>query len=208
MSEVDKDSVHQDDISDVKDQNLEQDSKKEDKVSYETHRRLLGEKKKMQAEFEAMKSELDKKHQAEMEQKGEEKKLIDALRKQLAEKDKALIDVKTNYTFRSLESSLMAEAVKQGCVDTELLLKAIDINSIEINDDLSINQDDLKRAISDVAAKKPILFKKKVGEVKDGVPRVNKDDLNNKVDFSKLPLAEKIKKMAELSAQGGYAKRK
>jgi hypothetical protein len=210
MSEVEKGSAQSSDVSDIKDTSEQSETlvSKEDKVSFETHRRLLGEKKKVQAEYETTRAELERLKQQEMEAKGEEKKLIDSLRKQLADRDKDLLDVKTNYTFRSLESSLMAEALRQGCIDTDALIKLIDIKSIEINDDLTVNQDDLKRAISDVATKRTWLFKKKVGDVKDGVPRVNKDDLNGKVDFSKLSLSEKIKKMAELSAQGGFSKRK
>ena len=43
--------------------------------------------------------------------------------------------------------------------------------------------------------------------VNDVNPKVNKDSLNGKEDMSKLSLADKIKKVAELSASGVYNKR-
>lgn len=174
MSEQDKDSVQSDVVSDAADTQ----AAKVDQVSYDTHRKLLGEKKKLQADFEAAKAELDKKSQSEMEQKGEEKKLIDSLRKQLAEESKKNLDVKTNYTMKSLEASLAAEGARQGCQDNDVLIKLIDMNTVEINDDFTVNAEDLQRAVAEVAKKKAYLFQKKVAGVRDVIPAVDKAALN------------------------------
>lgn len=199
MSEVDQVASGQVEGSSGTESNQDQTQQsKEDKVAYETYRRTLSEAKKAKQSAAELASELEKYKQSELETKGKQSELIDSLRKQLAEKDQAARKFKEDFAFQSLKTAAIAEGAKHGCVDYDLLLKAMDLSSVEVQDDFTINPDDLSRVVNDVVTKKPFLFKKQITAPKDVIP-------SSKVDTKEKPMSlqDKIKKLAEISAGGG-----
>lgn len=179
---------------------------KEDKVAYDTYRKTLSEAKSAKEKAKALEAELEKFKQADLEAKGKDKELAESLRKQLeqakAEKDK----IKQDFAFQIYTKAVKAELVKAGALDEDLLISAIDINAVGINDDFTFNEDDIKREVANLATKKPKLFQKKNPGVKDGTPKnVDSKDLNS-MDLSKMTLAQKMQRLAEMTAGGKFNK--
>jgi len=90
------------------------DSSKADSVSYETHRKLLGEKKKLQAEFEKLNSKLKEVENAdkertekELREKEDYKKLLELKDKELQEKSKTLQEIETQRVDSLKLSSIL-----------------------------------------------------------------------------------------------------
>jgi hypothetical protein len=207
MSEDQKPSGQSEVTSGDKENQQTESQAKEDKVSYDTYKKVLAEAKAAKEKAKVLESEVQKFSQSEMQAQGKQAELIESLRKQVGDKDGQLKDFKKNYAFKLLTAAVEAEGAKHGCVDTDLLLKSMDLNAIEFGDDFSVNGTDIQREVTSVVGKKPYLFNKKISSVNDVNPKVNKESLNGKEDLSKLSLAEKIKKVAEMSASGIYNKR-
>ena len=180
---------------------------KEDKVSYDTYKKVLAEAKAAKEKAKALEADVQKYSQSEMQAQGKQAELIESLRKQVADKAEEVKSFKSNYAYKLLTAALEAEGAKHGCLDTDLLLKSVDINAIEFGDDFSINTTDLQREVASVVGKKPFLFSKKVSSINDVNPKVNKESLNGKEDLNKLTLEQKLKRVAEMSASGVFNKR-
>ena len=203
MIEVDSSSA-QPDVNSV---NSELEGPKaEDKVSYETYKKVLSEAKKAKLTNSEISKELDVLKQAELESKGQQAKLIENLRIQVAEQEKLAQGFKKDFAFQSFKNAVVVEGTKHGCLDYDLMMKAIDVSTIDINDDFTINQEDLTKAVSELVSKKPYLFKKAVPQIKDSIPgQVN--STNGKLDLNKLSLTEKLKMLAEMSSSGNFNKK-
>lgn len=175
----------------VENQETSQQSAK-DQVSYDTYKKVLSEAKAAKAKKAELEAELQKVKQSELEVKGQDKQLIESLRKQLADREAAERKMKEHYAFNSFKNTVASLGTKHGCVDVEMLLKAVDINSVEMNDDFTFNEADLEREISQLATKKSYLFTKKVPTVKDGVPSTPKKETK------KLTIDEMAKAIASM----------
>jgi hypothetical protein len=180
------DQAVQDSVEPVEDKVENQSAK--DQVSYETYKKVLAEAKKAKAAKAEYEAELQKLKQVELEQKGQDKQLIESLRKQLADKDMSERKMKEHYAFNSFKNSVAALGAKHGCVDNEILLKSVDINSIEMNDDFTFNEADLEREIAQLASKKSYLFQKKVPKVADAKPVMPKAE-NKKMSIDDMAKA-------------------
>ena len=163
-----------------------------DQVSYDTYKKVLGEAKAAKAKKAELEAELQKVKQSELEIKGQDKQLIDSLRKQLADREAQERKMKEHYAFNSFKNTVSAIGSKHGCIDMEVLLKSVDINSVEMNDDFTFNEADLEREIAQLASKKSYLFQKKVPAVKDGVPGTVKKETK------KLTIDEMAKAIASM----------
>lgn len=178
----------------------------QDKVDYGTFKKVLGEKKKTQEELKAMKEKLTKLEQADLESKGKQSELIESLRKQLQEKDQQFEKVKHNFAFNLYSKAVKSELEKTGAIDPDLMLSQIDVNSIQMNDDFTFNEDDIKREVANLSTKKPKLFQKKIVDVKDGVPKSSVNGSGG-LDLSKMKLADKMKLLSEMTTKGAFNKR-
>lgn len=163
-----------------------------DQVSYDTYKKVLSEAKAAKAKKAELEAELQKVRQSELEVKGQDKQLIESLRKQLAEKEQSDRKMKEHYAFNSFKNTVSAIGTKHGCIDMEVLLKSVDINSVEMNDDFTFNEADLEREIAQLASKKSYLFQKKVPSVKDGTPGMKK------TETKKLTIDEMAKALASM----------
>lgn len=144
----------------------------EDSVSYESHRKLLIEKKNLQARFQKLESELEGFKQSDLEAKGKQTELIESLRNQLSETKKESQEIRSKFAWNTLRSQIEREAINQGCINTNAFVKLMskdDFNSIEVDDNFNVNSDDLKRIVEkNKADYKDIgLFKKEKVNVND-----------------------------------------
>lgn len=174
-------------------------SKQKDSVAYDTYRKVLGEKKKRDEQLNQMAEKLKTLEQKEMEAKGEQQKLIEALRKELQEKDTKLKHVHQSFAWNNLESQLKTYAAKEGCRKPDALVKlmdAVDFEGIEVSDNYQVNGEDLTRVVSKYKGEYPELFSKPTPEIADASP--NTKVKREKQDWRKLPLAEKKKMLAKM----------
>lgn len=166
-----------------------------DKVAYETYSKILGEKKRVAEENTRLKAEMDKLRHKELELSGKDKELVEALRKQLQDEQDSRKKERGAFAYTTLAAQLESAARGMGCVHPDLVMKTVDLSEVQVNEDFTVNQDDLKRVLETTQTKYPELFKKKVEPPRDGVPGSGQQFTNGKVDLSKLS-TEQLKAMA------------
>lgn len=89
----------------------------------------------------------------------------------------------------------MQEASKAGCVDPDALYRLVDLSTVDISDDFSFDQDQLKSVITETQKARSYLFQKTAAAVKDATP--NNKQTTNVVDVSKMD----FKQLQELLAK-------
>jgi hypothetical protein len=164
---------------------------------------VLGEKKKRDEQLMSMAEKLKSLEQKEMEAKGEQQKLIEALRKDLAEKDQKLKEVHQSFAWNNLESQLKTFAAREGCRKPDALVKlmdAMDFEGIEVDDGYRVNSDDLTRVVGKYKGEYPELFAKAAPKVDDVSPSTG-DHKKQKPDWRKLPLDKKKELLSKLMNQ-------
>lgn len=188
MEETKTSGLNQDQVSDdlnVNDVN----EKTEDVVSYSSHRKLLGEKKRIQAEKADLEEKIKLYEQNKAAAEGRKEDVIKSLREENETFKSQLVNTQKTYALNVLSGQIKAEAVKQGCINAEKLLRLMpdeDLKGIDIDDDFQINSDDLKRVIAKAKAENSDigLFNSRT---------VNVNDLNS----PNMPKAKGIKEMTK-----------
>jgi small-conductance mechanosensitive channel len=151
--------------------------------------RLLAEKKKEQERRKELEAKLTVVETERLEAEGKKDELIKALKTQVAETAKKLNSATATYAQRLVEAQVSQKAKEFGCIDTELLTKALDINSLEVSEDFTIDSSSLEAQLNDIRKTKPYLFKNDAPKFRDGAP-ASKGATGQKPDFSKMSLAE------------------
>lgn len=147
--------------------------------------KLLSEKKKLAADFAEMKAQLDKIEQEKLETQGKFKELNESLKKQLADRDERLKSVVKEFGSKTLKNSFVQEAQKAGCVDPDALYKLVSLETVNIGDDFSFDEEQLKSVITESQKNKSYLFKKDASAPKDATPN-NKQQTSSVADLTKL----------------------
>lgn len=175
----------------------------QDKVSYETYRRTVDAEKKAKAKADELARKVKEFEERDLAAQGKSQELIESLRSQVKEKEEKLNSVVGSFAYKSVESQLKEEAIKQGCVDIDLLLKAgnNEFSKIEVDAEngFQVNKDDLKRFFETTMQKHPMLFKKSGPKFHDGAP-ANSGDFGSK-DYSKMSSAELMKEYVKLAGK-------
>jgi hypothetical protein len=156
--------------------------------------RLLAEKKKEQEKRRGLEERLSLLEQEKLEAEGKKDELIKTLKAQAQETAKKYNQATATYAQKLVESQLSQKAKEFGCVDTELLAKAIDLNSLEVSEDFTVDAQSLETQLNQIRQSKPYLFKAEAPKFKDGVP-TNKQQQNPATDIHKMSL-EEMKKFA------------
>lgn len=200
MSEVNVDGVNNQDQASGNDQ-AEQ---KNDKVSYDTYRKTVDAEKKAKAKLDEVSKRLKEFEERDMAAQGKSQELIESLRSQIKEKDEKLNNVVGSFAYKSVSSQIREEAIKQGCLDVDLLLKAgnEEFAKIEVDAEngFSVNSDDLKRFMETTMNKHPMLFKKSGPKFHDAAPKAG-ENFGTK-DVSKMTTAELLNEYKNLAAKG------
>lgn len=138
--------------------------------------KILGEKKKTASENEELRKKVSEFENQKLQTEGKQTELIDSLKKQLFEKEQKLHKATLQYAQNAMFSAIKTEAVKQGCVDPEALIKLADLNSLDVDaETFTVSQEGLTTLVSQMAAEKSYLFKKQVAGVKDANPGTSTD---------------------------------
>jgi hypothetical protein len=158
-------------------------------------------KKYRQAAVEAkQKAEALEKQQLEAQGKWQElAKSEEAARK--AAEDR-LKQTAGTFGMRLINKAIEAEAAKRGCVDTKALLRLVDIDRIEINDDFEVDESSVVNLLDQAAKDKAYLFQKQVPQPKDLPPSGGSQTIKEK-SLKDMSTTEKLAKLAEIMAKKG-----
>lgn len=147
--------------------------KQEDKVAYETYRKVLTEKKARDQQLSEMEQRLQEYEQRELERKGEFEGLISNLREEnknlkdkISQRDKAYIMSKVNNAIKT-------KAVEAGCKNPDKLLRLIEperINSLEVDDQFNVDTKSVEYLVNEAKKENDFLFKQQRANVQDGNP--------------------------------------
>lgn len=122
--------------------------------SYEWHKRVVGDNRKLKGKLNETEAELEKYRQAEMEAKGQHQALIDALRKENSELKSANTEKDEVFSWAKRTDAIRNVAKDMGCANTNHLLRHLQaenlLNEIEVGKDYSPNRDDVSRVIESI----------------------------------------------------------
>jgi len=174
-------------VSDDQQENTSQNS-----VNYLTHKRLLGQKKRQDEELDALRSKVESFEHSQLESEGKKDELINALRRQVAERDDRYKRDLGNLAYSTLQSQVKSEAASMGCVDNDALTKLLDLQTLEVDQEtFRADKSEISNMLEDARQKMPYLFSK-------AGPQVDSHNLKapnlkgNEPDLSEMTTAQMI----------------
>ncbi len=141
-------------------------------VEAKPHAGILSDLKKEREKRRELETKFQELERQKLEAEGKKDELIQNYKKQL---DTYKQQITTSIKSK-VEGQIEMKARELGCVDTELLLKSADVNSVEV-DNTSFKVTDpesVQMMIEQVRKSKPYLFKQAGPEIRDGIPSNNK----------------------------------
>jgi hypothetical protein len=142
-------------------------------VSYDSHAKLLSEKKRLAKEFDLMKARLEEIENQKLEAEGDLKKQNENLRLKLKEKEDRLSGTVKTFADKAVKTQFQRTAEKFGCVDAEMAFRAVDLNDLDLDEDFNFDEKVLTAKIEELAKQKSYLFKKDVSAPRDRTPGIN-----------------------------------
>lgn len=142
---------------------------------------------KLKKELENWRSKAKELEMKTLEAEGQKDKVIEQLKEELITHKKTQAEM-----LRSkVRDQIAVKAAELGCVDPDLMLKAIDVDQFEVDPGtLRItNAETLMQTLEGFRKQKPYLFRQAGPQVKDGVPATRP---NTKLDFGKMTKDELI----------------
>jgi hypothetical protein len=171
-------------------QDVQSTSTKPDAVSYESHKKLLGEKKKLQQQFEEMQSHLQQLTTDKLSAEGKKDELIDSLKKRASTTEEKLNKAVSYFANRAVTSALREEALKAGCINVDDLIKLSDLSLVEVSEDFEVGMDQVRQVVEEAKKSRGYLFNSKAPSVKTGTPNGKVD---SETDWKSLPPVEQAK---------------
>ena len=156
-----------------------------DFVKYETYKRTVAEAKKMREQLEAERARSTELEQAKLAAEGKKDELLESYKKQLQEKDAKLKETYGNFAYASVKAQIVEQAAQMGCIDTAKLMKHVDFDSLDIDDQTYlVDGNQLKHSLDSLKNEMPYFFDQKKFKTASHVPNVSSIDA--KEDVSKL----------------------
>ena len=148
-----------------------------DTVSYETHKKLLAQRKADQERLRELEAKFQSIEESKLEAEGRKDELVESLRKRLEEKDNALNDIQKQYATKTLTEQIKAKAVELGCKPNYAdklirLMDDSDLKSIQVDENYMANHDDLRMVLEKTKKDVPDFFSKTV-TIGDSTPSNN-----------------------------------
>jgi hypothetical protein len=155
------------------------------------NRELLNKLKAEQAKRQEIEDKLNQIEQDRLANAGKKDELIEALKKQLKDKEETFKRTTQSFALKTVRQQVMDAARSMGAEKPELIEKLADLSQVGVADDFSVDQDALMLALGKVKEDAPMLFKKAVAAPRDGTP-------SNFVNGQK-PIAQmSVKELTEL----------
>lgn len=172
------------------------DDKNKQHVSYDSHQKLLGEKKKLQQSYDEMKQRFDSLENERLEKEGKYKEQNEALKKANEELKSKFNNYSKTVSEKVIKAQFAREAEKLGCVDADLAFMVCNIDDLELNGDLEFDGKVLNQKIQGIMKDKPHLFSKNVTGPKDKSPNGKFQETTE--DLSKMSSAEILERAKKL----------
>lgn len=157
-------------------------------------------RKEKQSKSELM-QKIQEIEQAKLQAEGKKDELITQLQNQMKAAQAELKKTKATYALKSVKDQVKLKASTLGCVDTDLLSRAMDLESLNVSmvdDEFNVDDENLTAQIESIRKQKPFLFKQAGPEIKDGLPGTQRMQAVGS-DYSKMSI-EQMREMArELS---------
>lgn len=157
-------------------------------------------RKEKQSKSELM-QKIQEIEQAKLQAEGKKDELITQLQAQMRAAQAELKKTKATYALKSVKDQVKLKASTLGCVDTDLLARAMDLESLNVSmvdDEFNVDEENLTAQLESIRKQKPFLFKQAGPEIKDGLPGTQRMQAVG-TDYSKMTI-EQMREMArELS---------
>lgn len=161
---------------------------REDVVAYETHKRLLGEKKKVQSQLAELEAKYNSLNEERLSAEGKKDELLEAYKKRISE-----MEGKVNeFAYSSVSNAVRMKAKEMGCVDDDALVKLVDLSTLSVGEGFSVDQEEVKTMLESLKKEKSYLFKPLNPNVNNSVPNANPNVDGGKIDFSKMSKEELV----------------
>jgi hypothetical protein len=162
-----------------------------DVVNYDTYRKLLSEKKRLEEKFHDMDSQLRTLTDEKLSAEGKTAELLDTTKKRLTETEMRYKKAVGAFAFKSISGAVEREALKLGCTNVNDLVQLCDLSEIDVDDDFQVNMEQVKDLVERQRKDREYLFSrnKMPPRTGAGVPSAH----NAPVDWKTLPLSEQAK---------------
>ncbi len=179
--------------------------KKKDVVQYDTHLKVLNEKKlqqeraaKLEEELKALKQEKEAKEKEELEQQGNWKKLLEQERERAKE-----LESKHNSLLGSIQEARKRSAVLRfvnGTVPEEVVGTLLSVEGVALNEDGTVNEDTAKVVAQEFERKFPyvVLRNNKNGTLPSDAAHTGAGTKLTYQEWLKLPAKEMNKRYGEV----------
>jgi uncharacterized protein YjbJ (UPF0337 family) len=172
-----------------------------DNVAYDTHRKLLGEKKQVQSQLQEAMTRLETLEQEKLSAEGKKDELITTVQKKLTEANDKLKKVVGAFQYRAVSNKFVEKARAEGCLKPEKLMQLADLSQIEVDvdNDFSVSDESVSSIIEGLKKEVPFFFQKNNITVIDQVPgninsQVGPQDLTKKSMDELMALAKTLDK--------------
>lgn len=159
-----------------------------DTVAYETHKKLLAEKKKVQARFDELESRFNRINEEKLQSEGKKDELLEAYKKRIAEMEGKVND----FAYSSVSSAVRLKAQEMGCVDPDAIVTHLDLSTLSVGDGFSVDADEVKTMLEAEKKNKPYFFKAVNPNINNSMPNKNPNVEGGQVDYSKMTKEELI----------------
>lgn len=158
----------------------------------------------LQKELEELKSTLSSLQEGQLSEQGKYKDAYDKTKKELeTERGKFKTQVQA-FAYKMVTSQLERAALAAGCQSAQVkdlitLAQARGLlNDLEPDDDFNLSDDAMKQVIESAQQTWPYFFSRQAPTVKTGTPKAT---VEKPQGLESLPLHEKIKRLAEITAK-------
>jgi hypothetical protein len=170
--------------------NSEAAESRKDVVQYDSYKKVLGEKKKLDEKLSAYEKELATLRDEKLSAEGKTAELLETTKKRLVETEGKYKKAVGSFAYTLVSSKVEAEAVKLGCNNINDLLALSDLSEIEVDDDFKVNVDQVKALVEKQRKERAYLFSKQVAGPRVGAGAMSSD---LQPDWSKLSITEQAR---------------
>lgn len=152
---------------------LNQETTQTDTVAWESHKKLLSEKKRRDQENADLKAKIEAFEQSKLESEGKKDEALSAQRKKIKELEERDRQREAKYSWTRVSSQIKERAIQDGCTDASKLIKLLDkedLSSVDVDEEFKVNSKDLEVLMEKARKENPFLFKSKAAPVSDLPP--------------------------------------
>jgi hypothetical protein len=138
------------------------------------------EAKKYRQTNSELKARIDAIESEKLTQEGKWKELAEKEKSRADKAEKEAREKHAKFAMRTVEGQVKAEAAKLGCVDSDALLKLMDLTELEVDDDYQVNADTMKIQLEKLKKEKSYLFPKEAAGHRDLPPASGREGFKEK----------------------------